>query len=255
MSLLFAKFAATLLETAHRPFPLAAGPWVMKQTWSNLLFAHWCVPLESMRKILPPCFEMDLFEGRAYIGVVPFLMEDVSPRYCPNMPWLSTFPELNVRTYVRYKDQPGVYFFSLDAGNPVAVWVARTAYHLPYFNAEMRIEQGADGYFHYQSLRKEASEKIAAPCLRARYKAVGPVWKSVPGSLDHFLTERYCLFTTHGSRVYRGDIHHKPWPLQDAVADFQVNTMTAPLGLELSGEPLLHFVEGIETVEWPIQAC
>lgn len=236
-------------STSHRPYLLAQGPWVMRQTWSNLLFAHWAVPVELVRRLVPGQLELDLFEGKAYVGVVPFEMHHVAPRLLPPVPGLSYFPELNVRLYVQYKGQPGVYFLSLDAGNPIAVWVARTLYHLPYYNAEMRSLAEGQG-INYVSKRRDKAGKDCD--FEASYRPVGEVFASQKGTLEHFLTERYCLYTTHGGALYRGEIHHLPWPLQRAEAEFGRNTMTAPFDIELKGEPQLLFARSIDTIEWPI---
>lgn len=249
MTLIGNKFTETIKHFDHRPFALEASHWVINQSWSNLLFAHWPVPVAAMRAIVPQELELDLYEGQAYIAVVPFEMREVSPRYFPSLPSLSFFLELNVRTYVRYKDRPGVYFFSLDASNPIAVWLACNLYHLPYFNAKMQCQKNA--LFTYKSVRAKSNDKPVE--LDVRYGPTGPVYASQPGSLEHFLTERYCLFTVSNNTVYRGDIHHRPWPLQAAQAEFHKNTMTAPLGLELKGQPILHFVANIDTIEWPIK--
>src|ERR687892_361778 len=124
-----------LAATAHRPWPMPDGPWIMTQTWNDLLFAHWPVDANDLRQRVPAGLDLDLFEGQAYVGVVPFHMTNVAPRGVPAIPWVSAFPELNVRTYVRIGAKPGVYFFSLDAGNPVAVAVARAMFNLPYYPA------------------------------------------------------------------------------------------------------------------------
>lgn len=261
MTLISTKYADTLQYTGHRPFAVEQSPWVLNQSWCNLLFAHWPVPVDTIRALVPPQLELDLFDGQAYIAVVPFEMREVSPRLLPSMPWLSFFPELNVRTYVKYKGRPGVYFFSLDAGNPVAVWIACNFYHLPYFDATMQCQKtlvSGQQQFSYKSLRsiESSSNKksiTSNAVLDLTYGPTGPVYQSKPGSLEHFLTERYCLFTVFSGTVYRGDIHHKPWPLQPAMAQWRTNTMATPLGIELEGEPILHFVENIDTVEWPIK--
>ncbi len=234
---------------SHRPYPLAEGPWVMRQTWSNLLFAHWSVPVALVRQLVPEMLELDLFEGQAYVGVVPFEMHHVAPRHLPPVPWLSYFPELNVRLYVRYKDQPGVYFLSLDAGNSVAVWVARTLYHLPYYNASMRSTQMDQGV-KYVSDRRDSKGKDCG--FEAFYKPTGAVFASQKGTLEHFLTERYCLYTTWAGALYRGEIHHLPWPLQRAYAEIGRNNMTAPFDMTLEGEPHLLFARSIDTIECPI---
>src|SRR5262249_15400018 len=124
-------------DVAHRPWPLPGGPWVLTQTWNDLLFAHWRVAKDRLAALVPPALELDLFDGQAWIGIVPFQMTNVAPRGVPALPWVSEFAELNVRTYVRVRDAPGVYFFSLDAASAVAVKVARTLFHLPYYLAAM----------------------------------------------------------------------------------------------------------------------
>lgn len=243
-------FNYTILDdTAHRPWPMPASAWVMTQTWHDLLFAHWPVSADGLREKIPQGLELDLFEGQAYVGVIPFHMTNVAPRYLPALPWMSAFPELNVRTYVTNHGKPGVWFFSLDAANPIAVGVARTLVHLPYFTASMKIDQ-IDGWIRYRSRRTSA--KGAPASLDARYRPVGPVQPPLPGSLDHFLTERYCLYTVDQSfHAYRLDIHHPLWPLQAAEADFTTNTMADAAGIRLPAmAPLLHFCQRQDMVAW-----
>lgn len=238
-------------ETAHRPYPMPDRPWVMRQTWSELLFAHWPIPADLMRQALPPALTPDLFEGQAWLGVVPFSMRRVYPRHTFPVPWLSDFLELNVRTYVTLDGRPGVFFFSLDAANPLAVTIARGWYRLPYFNAQMTAQTEA-GWRRYHSVRTHAGAPAAD--FQARYRPAGPAYTAVPGALDHWLTERYCLYTVADGDVYRGEIHHGPWPLHSAEAEIAVNTMAAPAGLTLPPQaPLLHYVPSIEMVAWPIE--
>jgi uncharacterized protein YqjF (DUF2071 family) len=238
--------------TAHRPWPMPASPWVMTQTWHDLLFAHWPVDATLLRGKLPSGFEIDLFDGQAWIGVVPFRMTNVSPRGVPSLPWMSAFPELNVRTYVRVDGDPGVYFFSLDAANPVAVGVARTMVHLPYFSASMVVEE-RDGWIDYRSRRTSSS--AAGAEFVGRYRPTSDPRPPVPATLEHFLTERYCLFTLDSSfHACRLDIHHPPWPLQDAEAEITVNTMADASGIRLPAiAPLLHFSKRQDMVGWMLQ--
>jgi uncharacterized protein YqjF (DUF2071 family) len=235
-----------LTDTAHRPWPMPGGPWVMTQTWNDLLFAHWPVAKDALRERVPARFELDLFDGQAWLGVVPFHMTNVAPRFVPSLPWISAFPELNVRTYVRVDDKPGVFFFSLDAGNPVAAGAARTLLNLPYYSADMRVQ--VDGAVEY------ASRRLSAPAaeFRATYHAHGNPKPPVKGSLEYFLTERYCLYAVdHQFRAYRLDIHHPAWPLDTADADIQVNTMADAAGIRLpSLPPLLHFAKRQDMVCW-----
>jgi len=236
----------------HRPWPLPSGPWIMTQTWYDLLFAHWPVPMETLRPRIPSALEIDTYNGQAWIGVVPFGMSRVYPRWTFPLPWLSYFLELNVRTYVRVGDKPGVYFFSLDAANAVAVEIARRWYQLPYFNARMSLHYESD-WIRYTSQRTHAHAPPAE--FKARYRPTGDVFRSQPGSLEAWLTERYCLYTVDPKgEVYRGEIHHVPWPLQPAEAEIEVNTMTEPHGIHLPEiKPLLHFARQIETIEWAIK--
>ncbi len=217
----------------------------MSQTWNDLLFAHWRVNAERLRALVPGCFELDLFDGEAWLAVVPFHMTNVTPRLVPAMPWISAFPELNVRTYVRVGDRPGVFFFSLDAGNPVAVGAARALLNLPYFTADMDV--AVDGRVAYASRRRSGAAEF-----RATYEPSGEARMPVPGTLDHFLTERYCLYAVdHQARAYRLDIHHPLWPLQPAAADIAVNTMADAAGITLPPTPpLLHFVKRQDMVCW-----
>jgi uncharacterized protein YqjF (DUF2071 family) len=237
-----------LLAVDHRPWPLPAAPWTMRQTWVDLLFAHWPLPEATLRPLVPAAFSLDLFDGAAWVGVVPFAMRNVSARGLPALPWLSRFPELNVRTYVRVGDRPGVFFFSLDAGRALAVLAARWALNLPYHHASMRVRVH-DGAVEYRSVRRGR----AAAALQARYHATGPVRAAAPGTLEYFLTERYCLFhLDRGQRPYRLDIHHPPWPLQPAGAELVRNTMASSCGLTLpGGPPLLHFARRQDMVAWP----
>ena len=243
-----------LKVTGHRPWPMPDSAWVMTQTWHDLLFAHWPVDVSALRALVPAGFELDLYGTQAWLGIVPFHMTNVAPRGIPALPWISAFPELNVRTYVRVNGRPGVYFFSLDAGNPVAVGAARALFHLPYYTAEMSVET-VDGSVEYRSRRITSGAPPAA--FDARYQPISVACEPEPGSLEHFLTERYCLFTVdHDSRAYVADIHHPPWLLQQAEAEIRVNTMADAAGVPLPGmSPLLHFARRQDAVAWPIRGC
>lgn len=241
---------SVLQEVAHRPWPLPAGPWVMAQSWHDLLFAHWPIEPAVFRRLLPPQLQVDTFGGQAWLAVVPFRMSGVRIRWTPAIPWLSAFPELNVRTYVTDGKKPGVWFFSLDAGNALAVAIARAWFHLPYFRAQMNCKEG-DGWIHYRSERRHRGASSAL--LQGRYRPVGQVFSPQNGSLEHFLTERYCLYTADArGRMIRGEIHHPPWQLQVAEAEFTGNTMAEAVGVTLPARnPLLHFARRQDVVVWP----
>jgi uncharacterized protein YqjF (DUF2071 family) len=211
----------------------------MAQRWHELLFAHWPIPAESIRAIVPPPLEVDLFDGQAWLGVIPFRMTGVRPRLLPPVGPISAFPELNVRTYVVVGGKPGVYFFSLDAASRVAVWAAKTFFALPYFHARMASMRSGVSVDY----RSERSGERAD--LRVTYGPVGPAWSPARGTLDHWLTERYALYTTTADgTVLRGNIHHAPWRLQQAEAEFAVNSVATPVGIRLPRtEPVLHYAE------------
>lgn len=220
----------------------------MKQTWHDLLFAHWPLPLTLMRPLVPSQLALDTFDGNCWVGVVPFHMSGIHGRGLLTLPGLSRFPELNVRTYVTHGGKPGVYFFSLDAANLAAVWAARKFYHLPYFHAAMSSEE-RDGSIHYSSRRYRSTAEF-----RGRYRPIAPVQVRESRSLERWLTERYCLYTVHSGRVFRGEIHHQPWPLQNAEAEIEVNTTAAAANIPLrETAPLLHFARRLEVLIWPLR--
>ena len=239
---------ALLRSTAHRPWPLPPGRWIMKQTWHDLLFAHWPMPPAEVQALVPSEVTLDIHDGHAWVGVIPFWMSGVRGRGIPALPGLSRFPELNVRTYVTYKGKPGVYFFSLDAANQSAVWAARRFFRLPYFQASMSARDDA-GAIHYHSQRKGVAAEF-----RGRYHPIAPVCRSEKNSLEYFLTERYCLYTVRDGNVYRCEIHHLPWPLQNAQATIEVNTMAAAAGIHLPERaPFLHFAKRLDVLIWPLR--
>lgn len=243
------------IPTSHRPWPVPRGPWVMKMRWHELLFMHWPVPVELLRPHVPAALDIESFDGTAWLGVVPFRMSGVRPRLVPPIPGLSAFPELNVRTCVvpgGDREKPGVWFFSLDATNPLAVRAARWTFALPYFDA--RIACHVNGSVntptvHYSSRR---THKGAPPAeLDLDYRPTGNAYHADPGTLDHFLTERYCLYSAKGNRLYRCEIAHAPWPLQAAAANVRRNTLTRQLGFDVpKSGPVLHYADYQEVVAW-----
>ena len=182
-------FDRSIVEsTAHRPSPMPSAPWLMTQSWNSLLFAHWRVDASQVRQVVPDDFDLDLFHGEAWLGVVPFYMTNVGVTAAPALPWLSAFPELNVRTYVRVSDRPGVYFFSLDAGRRLAVAAARALLNLPYHAAVMSVER-RDAAVHYQSARRSGGADF-----NAVYEPASAPFAASMESIEYFLTERYCLY-------------------------------------------------------------
>jgi uncharacterized protein YqjF (DUF2071 family) len=205
----------------------------LKMTWRELLFAHWPMEPDALRPLLPVGLPIDVAEGKAWVSVVPFRMTGVGPRGLPG----HGFAELNVRTYVRHKGNPGVWFFSLDAASRLGVRIARSRFHLPYFDALMTVRRDGE-WIDYQSQRIHEG---ATPALfDARYRGTGDAKPAEAGTLDHWLTERYCFYTTDAvGRPFRGDIRHEPWPLQPAEVEWRTNAMTGGLGFTLEGPPAL----------------
>ncbi|MDE0431655.1 MAG: DUF2071 domain-containing protein [Caldilineaceae bacterium] len=249
----FADPAEILARQDHRPRPLPGGPWLFFQSWQDLLFAHWPIPAADIVELLPPSLTLDTYAGDAWVSVVPFRMCGVRPRFLPELPRISSFPELNVRTYVKSSSaedpRPGVFFFSLDAGNPLAVAFARRVYHLPYFRAQMNCRLDDEG-IRFRSSRSHAGAQDAD--FRAVYRPTGPVYHATPGSLDQWLVERYCLYSVDGQgHTYRAEIHHTPWPLQPAAAAFERNWVAQAHRILLPDTaPLLHFVRQLDVLTW-----
>jgi uncharacterized protein len=232
--------AASLAQTAHRPWPLPAERWAQGQTWRDLLFAHWPVDPDALRPLVPRELPIDTFGGSAWLGVVPFRITGLRPRGAPP---LMRFLETNVRTYTTVDERPGVFFFSLDAASRLAVAGARRFFHLPYFHARMSATRD-DERIAYRSRR-------GAAALAVDYAPAGGVFRAAPGSLEHFLVERYCLYVVHRGRVRRGEIHHAPWDLQPAAAEIRENTLS-PVALP-ERAPLLHFARRQDVVVWPLR--
>ena len=241
-----ARQAGTLEVTEHRPWPLPEGSWLMAQTWESLLFAHWTMPLGRLRPHVPEGLELDTHEGEAYLAVTPFRVANLRLRGLPPLPRVSSFLELNCRTYVTHAgERPGVWFFSLDASSRFAAAAARRTYKLPYFHARM------EGPPHYRSARIDAERPHV---FEGTYRPVGRTFNAEPGSLEYFVTERYCLYTTdEAGALQRAEIHHPPWPLQAAEAEIELNTIP-PDGLEVgSAATLLHYAARQDVLIWPLR--
>lgn len=240
-----------LQKRDHRPWPLPSGPWQWRQSWCDLLFAHWPVPAEALRPLVPKLLNIQEFDGTSWVGIVPFRMEGVMHRPLPDLPWISAFPELNVRLYVEYEGKPGVWFLSLDATNPLAVWAAKRFFYLPYFKADISIEANGAA-FDYHSERIQRHPGVT---FDASYQPTSEVYHAEPGTLEHFLTERYCLYAqAPDGSLYRSDVHHKPWPLQKAEATINTNELLQPFSIIMPDRPpLLHFSSRLDVIIWPAQ--
>ena len=241
-----------MIPPDRHPDTVPPGPWVMVQRWHDLLFAHWRCELTDLRPLIPVPLEIETFDGSPWISVIPFYMSGVRMRATPPVPTAHAFEELNVRTYVTLDGRPGIWFFSLDAASSLAVLGARVGISLPYFRASMQMTK-ENGTIQYRSDRWPIAGPPAG--FEAHYRGVGPVAHPAPRTLEHFLTERYALYSSDGKRIWRGDIFHPRWSLQDAEARIARNSMIAAAGIRALGhEPLLHFA-AFQDVRfwWPVR--
>jgi uncharacterized protein YqjF (DUF2071 family) len=237
-----------LQQTAHRPWPVPRWPWVGRQSWHELLFAHWPVPAAALRSYVPPGLTIQEKDGTSWVGVTCFGVSDLSLRGLPELPWAGRFLELNVRLYVEKDGKPGVWFLSLDASSALAVVGARTLLNLPYIQARMSKAPHEGGY-RFESARPRGT----AARFSADYQPLGGARQAAPGTLEHFLTERYCLYTRlPGGLLARVQIHHWPWPLQEAVARVEATELLAAHALPVTGPPaLLHYAQRLVVIVWP----
>jgi uncharacterized protein len=232
--------------------PIPCGIPIMRMRWMDLMFAHWPVDPAILRPLVPEVFMIDTFDGRAWIGLVPFTMEDVSPSVLPRVPirGVTDFHECNVRTYVRRGNERGVFFLSLDATSRMAVWGAKTLFHLPYKNAH--IDLFRDGrQVAYEVKRCD----LPRATMRCRWR-VGSLREAArPGELSYFLTERYQLMTADEyGRPRRCRIWHEPWPLRDAELLELDDGLVAAAGLPVPDvKPLAFAVDSIDVSVWPLE--
>jgi uncharacterized protein YqjF (DUF2071 family) len=235
--------ARSLDKRDHRPWPVSETRWLMGQTWIDLLFAHWPVKVDELRRHVPSPLQIDLYEGSAWIGITPFRLTGLRLRGTPPLPVLSSFQEVNVRTYVTYGGKSGIWFFSLDSSSRIAVAAARRFYSLPYFWAHI-------------DLRGQSVIELELRRRRERARLNGSYWSSGSsstaevGSLEYFLTERYCLYSQRDSTLLRAEIHHRPWQLEPAEAELDHDDLL-PKGVQVrNDEPLLHLSRRQDVVVW-----
>jgi uncharacterized protein len=246
-----------LVRTSHKPRPLPPGRWAITQRWNDLLFAHWPVAASKMGALLPDWLEVDSYQGSAWLGAVPFWLDRIKIRGVPTVPGLRRFPDLNFRTYVRdrFSGTPGIYCFSVDSSNLFAVAMAHAVYHLPYKLAEMHLEPQSEREFAFYSRRRFARPSVI---FKARYRGLGPTRKTaemLPGSFEYFFSERNCVFSTNrAGEPIRANLHHVPWPLEEAQADIERNDLAASIGIELPRmEPVLHYSRRLAVYVWPAE--
>ena len=233
----------------HVPFTLPTRPHALVQEWRNLTFMHWEVDIELISKHVPKGLEIDLFEGKAYVGTIPFVMRNVRPRLLPAVPGISTFPEFNVRTYVKKDGIPGVLFLTLDAQSRITCWHANRSYGLPYQYAKCELKSNTQG-FDWRSERKSNGVRLEGYC-----KLLGGKRQAELDSLEYFLFERYSLYTYHKGKVHRAFTLHEPWVFEDAEVDITCNTLTSHynLGIDVLEPEFVHASHGVKVNTWPIE--
>lgn len=228
-------------QTDHRPWPLPSKPWLLQQVWSDLLFLHWEISPKDLRPLIPSELEIDTYNGRAWIAVVPFSMTGVAPRACPKPKSISDFPEINIRTYVIKNGKPGVWFFSLDVPNRLPVWIARRFFHLPYFLADMSVKTVGEKT-SYRSTRCDRA-------FEADYKPLNS-HIAKPGSFEDWSTERYCFYSqSKAGHIYRAEVQHPKWSLMTAECEIKKNKMldAFPIGEQ---HPSILFSKSLPVVAW-----
>jgi uncharacterized protein len=223
-----------IIRTTTRP-----PAWLVAQRWERLLFAHWPIDPARLARLLPPKVEPDVRDGEAWVAFVAFVMVGTRAAGPPWWPVLAPIPELNLRTYVRVGGVPAVWFLSLDAASPIFATIGHALYGLRYRVATMTAEEAA-GQTRFRSAGRGGS-------FAADYAPAGPVARAEPPSLEHFLVERYCLFAERRGRLITAEVAHEPWPLQRATAELELEAI-APSGIDLGGEPLLHFSQAVTAV-------
>ncbi|MGC4001779.1 MAG: DUF2071 domain-containing protein [Pirellulales bacterium] len=237
-----------LAQLDHRPYPLPAARWTWRQNWHDLLFAHYPIPAPALRPLVHAGLTVQEFGGTSWIGVVPFRMTGVMRRSLPDVPWLSAFPELNLRIYVERDGIPGVWFLSLDATNALAVWAARRWFHLPYHRATIDFTR-ADEAFRFRLKRCWSAAPLT---FAADYRPHGEPFTAQPGTLERFLVERYCLYAASPrGDLFRCDVHHHPWPLRRAEGNVHPDALLRPHGILIdTTAPHLLFSSGVDVVVW-----
>jgi uncharacterized protein YqjF (DUF2071 family) len=255
----FVTSGSLLYSVEHRPWLPPNGHWLLSQSWNDLLLAHFAMEPAVLRKLVPEELTLELYDGVAWLTISPFCASHVRPSGIPPMPALSYFSQINVRTYVTMGGKPGIYYFSVDAASLSAVWFARMFFRMQYWHSSIQVSgatiqarKGPDPTIHFRAKRLHGPEtRRGAAKLDVAYAPEGEVERARKGSLDAFLTERYCVYSWHGRKYYRTEVHHQPLGLQRVRAEFMENSIAEPLGIELAGGPeLCHFSRSLKMLVW-----
>jgi hypothetical protein len=264
----FVTAGSLLYSVEHRPWPPPDAHWLFSQSWNDLLFAHFAIDPPTLRRLVPEALTLDLYDGVAWLTISPCFASHVRPSGVPPLPGISFFPQVNLRTYVTMqgesgRDKSGIFYFSVDAANLSAVWLARVFFRLPYWHAAIQISGGTiqardegrnaeQRAIHFRSSRLHGPVASSGPAkFDVIYSPESEAVRARRGTLDEFLTERYCVYSWNRRRYYRADIHHQPWALQQASVDIRANSMADPLGLALPLKPdLCHFSRSLKMLAW-----
>jgi uncharacterized protein YqjF (DUF2071 family) len=240
----------SLTQLEHRPWPLPTQKWAWRQSWNELLFVHYRCDANSLRSLVPPELKIQEFDGSSWIGVVPFEMNRVMRRPLPDLPTFKHFLELNVRIYVEHNGVPGVWFLSLDATHPVVVWGGQKFFGLPYKNALIEAMPTPIGVGHYRARRRREEAEF-----EVQFRTFGADFFAKAGTLEHFLTERYCFYSLTQKGLLRSDVHHAPWALKNVSGHVLQNTLLNHIPavheqVAEQREPLFHFSHGVDVICW-----
>lgn len=239
-------------DIAHRKWPLPSEQWIMRQNWSNIFFTHWPIKPEILRPFIPNSLQIDTYNQYAWVGIVLFVMGGIYPRGLNSLSILPPFPEINVRTYVIYDDKPGIYFLSIDVGDWASYTIAKRWFHLPYYSSHVSYQKD-NQTFQFRSRRKGRPNSSIS--FNGKYFPLPEIYFPREGTLDNWLIERYCLYSRdQRGNLYCGEIHHHPWPLQQAKSEIHMNTLLSPFNIDPNEvEPISHYSKGVDSLIWNIK--
>jgi uncharacterized protein len=252
----FVTAGSLLYSVEHRPWPPPDAHWLLSQSWDDLLFAHFAMDPSTLRQLVPDALTLDL---AAWLTISPFCTSHLRPSGIPPLPGFSFFPQMNLRTYVTMKGKPGIFYFSVDAANLSAVWFARIFFRMPYWHSAIQISgatiQARDPKEHTIHFRSSRLHGPTAANGSGKFEVIytpeGEPERASRGSLDEFLTERYCVYSWNRRKFFRTEVHHQPWPLQRASVEIRTNSIAEPLGLALPTKAdVCHFSRSLKMLVW-----
>jgi uncharacterized protein len=260
----FVTAGSLLYSVEHRPWLPPDAPWLLSQSWNDVLFAHFAVDPPALRRLVPDALTLEIYDGAAWLTISPFCTSHVRPSGVPALPMLSFFPQVMVRTCVSMEDKPGddkpgLFYFSVDAANLSAVWFARVFFRMPYWHSAIQVSgatiqarNSAENTIRFRSRRLHGPAALHGPAgFDVAYSPEGEAERARRGSLDEFLTERYCAYSWNRRKLYRTEVHHQPWPLQRIGVEIRANSLADPLGLALPVKPdLCHFSRCNKLLTW-----